>query len=246
MNGMPVLDIEPVALPVLTPTHRELWDALCDLADRHPGDWVLVGGQMVLLHALQAGRAPNRVSQDLDAVIDARVRPPVLIRFLDTLRGLGFVSAGVSLDDIAHRYERGDIHIDVLVPEGVGRRAPIRTIGTAVTVEIAGGTQALSRGERLAVVHGTRRALVPRPSLLGAIVIKAAAAAVDRHPQRHLGDLAFLCSLVEAPVAMSEQMTAKDRMRLRAVTALSDSAHAAWRLLDDPERAFAAFRLLTR
>ena len=159
MNAMPVLELEPVVLPVLTSTHRELWDVLCDLADRHPGDWVLVGGQMVLLHALQAGRAPNRVSQDLDAVIDARVRPPVLIRFLDTLRGLGFVSAGVSLDDIAHRYEHGDIHIDVLVPEGVGRRAPIRTIGTAVTVEIAGGTQALSRR---AAGRGARHTPCPR------------------------------------------------------------------------------------
>ena len=56
-----------------------------------------------MLHALQAGREPGRVSQDLDTVIDARVRPPALPAFLATLANLGFKSAGVSPDDVVHR-----------------------------------------------------------------------------------------------------------------------------------------------
>lgn len=246
MNPMPTVECEPVVLPALSPTHRELWDVLCDLADRHERDWVLVGGQMVLLHALQAGSTPHRVSQDLDAIIDARVRPPALAPFLVTLRELGFASVGTSPDDIAHRYGRGDVHIDVLAPEGIGRRARLRTVGTAVTIEIAGGTQALARGERLPVLHAGRRALVPRPNLLGAIVIKAAAANNDRQPQRHLTDLAFLVSMVDDPLALRGELVAKDLARLRAVGPLQSSSHEAWRLLDDPEETFAAFRLLTR
>jgi len=244
VTGMPILDIDAVVLPTLGPVHGDLWTALCDLADGHPSDWVLVGGQMVLLHALQAGRTPNRVSQDLDAVIDARVRPPVVPAFVATLGSLGFTSTAVSPDDVAHRFVRRETRVDVLVPDGVGRRAPVRTVGTAVTVEIAGGTQALARGERLPVLHGNRRALVPRPNLLGAIVIKAAAVNADPHPQRHERDLAFLCSLVGDPMALREGVTAKDRIRLRNVAALADPNHGAWRLLDDPERAFAAYRVL--
>ncbi len=246
MSPMPTVEREPVVLPVLAPAHRELWSVLCDLADRHDSDWVLVGGQMVLLHALQAGRTPHRISQDLDAIIDARVRPPALAPFLVTLQELGFTSVGTSPDDIAHRYGRGDVHIDVLAPEGIGRRAPIRTVGTAVTVEIAGGTQALARGERLPVLHDGRGALVPRPSLLGAIVIKAAAVNNDRQPQRHLTDLAFLVSMVDDPVALRGELTAKDLARLHAVVPLQDPSHEAWRLLEDPDEAFAAFRLLIR
>lgn len=246
MMSMPILEVEPVVLPVLVPAHRELWNLLCELADRHPDDWVLVGGQMVLLHALQARRVPPRVSRDLDAIIDARVRPPVVAKFLATLSDLGFTSAGVSPDDVAHRFARGDVHVDVLVPEGLGRRAPVRTVGTATTVEIAGGTQALSRGERLSIRHGDRQALVPRPSLLGAIVIKAAAVNNDHHPQRHLTDLAFLCSLVSDPLTLRSEMVAKDVARLRAVDALRNPRHEAWAVLDDPDEAYAAFQLLLR
>lgn len=235
-----------MVLPTLAPAHRELWDVLCDLADRHEKDWVLVGGQMVLLHALQAGRTPQRVSRDLDAIVDARVRPPALARFLVTLRGLGFASVGTDLGGVAHRYGRAEVYVDVLAPEGIGPRAPIRTVGAAVTVEIAGGTQALARAERLPVLHAGRRALVPRPNLLGAIVIKAAAVNNDRQPQRHLTDLAFLVSMVGDPLALRGELTAKDLARLRAVVPLQDPGHEAWRALGDPSEAFAAFQLLTR
>jgi hypothetical protein len=74
------------------------------------------------------------------------------------------------------------------------------------------------------VVHRVRRALVARPNLLGAMVIKAAAVNADPRPQRHLFDLAFLCSLVGDPIALRTELTAKDRSRLHAVAALAISA----------------------
>ncbi len=130
---IPIVRIEPLMLPQLGPHHDDLWTTLCDLGDAHHEDWVIIGGQMVMLHALQAGREPGRVSQDLDAVIDARVRPPALPAFLATLANLGFKSAGVSPDEVAHRFERGSVHVDVLGPDGLGGHSDLRTTGTATT-----------------------------------------------------------------------------------------------------------------
>ena len=168
-----MVDIEPLELPVLGALHDDLWTVLCDVSDRHRADWRVIGGQMVMLHGLQAGRSPGRVSDDLDLVIDARVRPPTIPAFIATLGELGFASTGVSPDNVAHRFGRGDVRVDVVSPDGMGERADLRTIGSATTIEVRGGTQALQRTERVPVLHRQRRALVPRPSLVGAIVIKA-------------------------------------------------------------------------
>jgi hypothetical protein len=130
---IPIVPIEPLDLPQLGSHHDDLWTTLCDLGDAHHQDWALIGGQMVMLHALQAGREPGRVSQDLDTVIDARVRPPTMPAFLATLAELGFTSAGVSPDDVAHRFVRGSVHVDVLGPDGLGQRSDLRTVGTATT-----------------------------------------------------------------------------------------------------------------
>lgn len=99
----PSLNIEPLALPAVGSHHDDLWSTLCDLGDAHDDGWVLVGGQMVLLHVLQADAAPTRVSDDFDAVVDVRARPPVLHDFLATLASRGFTAAGVSPDEHAHR-----------------------------------------------------------------------------------------------------------------------------------------------
>ena len=62
-------------------------------------------------------------------------------------------------------------------------------------------------------------------------MIKAAAVSSDPHPQRHVRDVAFLCSIVADPRSLRAEMTAKDLQRLRAVA-----------VLDDPEPAYIAFR----
>lgn len=241
---IPTVAIEPLDLPRLGPHHDDLWTTLCDLGDAHDEDWVIIGGQMVMLHALEAGRESGRVSQDLDTVIDARVRPPALPAFLATLADLGFTSAEVSPDEVAHRFERGSVHVDVLGPDGLGGRSNLRTVGNATTIQVGGGTQALQRAERVRVRHGDRVVHVPRPNLLGAIVVKAAAVHNDPHPQRHVRDVAFLCSIVADPRAMRADMTAKDLQRLRAVTVLNDLTNEPWQLLDDPELGYTAFRIL--
>lgn len=239
-----------IALPPLGDLDQELWHALLDVADREPADWTLIGGQMVLLHALEHGRTPHRVSQDIDVVVDARVRPPALARMVSSLLDLGFTEAAISADEIAHRFQRGRVAIDVLAPEGLGPRTDLRTVGGATTVEIGGGTYALARSGPVDVSAGDRSGRVQRPDLAGAILIKAVAATRDtrRGPERHLRDLAFLVSLVADPIAMNEELGGANRARVRAVKTLQDPQHPAWRLLGDDRRAadaHAAFRLIT-
>jgi hypothetical protein len=198
---MKQLDNEPVELPNLGSRHDELWTVLCDLGDAVNENWTIIGGQMVmLLHAPQTGRSPSRVSEDLDTVIDTRVRPPALASFLATLHDLGFRSAGVSPDDVAHRFARDTVHIDVLGPDGLGQRVDLRTVGNATTIEVRGGTQALERSERLAVSYRGRVAFVPRPNLLGAIIIKSAAVNNDPNPRRHIRDCVPLLTRERANV----------------------------------------------
>jgi hypothetical protein len=54
----------------------------------------------------------------------------------------------------------------------------------------------------------------------------------------------FLCSIVADPRAMRAEMTPKDLQRLRVVSVLDDPTNEAWRLLDDPELGYTAFRIL--
>lgn len=216
-----------------------------------PSDWTLIGGQMVLLHALEHGRAPQRVSEDLDLVVNARVRPLALPRMLSTLDELGFAEASISHDEVAHRFSRGRTNVDVLAPDGVGSRADLRTVGAAKTVEIGGGSYALARSAPVRVSAGGRSGEVPRPDLAGAILIKAVAATRDtrRGPERHLNDLAFLLSLVEDPIAMRDDLGASNCARIRRVTGIHDRGSEAWTLLGEDAVAgdgHAALRIITQ
>ena len=87
----------------------------------------------------------------------------------------------------------------------------------------------------MVIVHEGRRGTLPRPTLLAAIVGKAAATALPP-PARHYRDLALLCALVEDPFALADQLTKKDRQRVRLAKALLDDTHSAWALVPDSIR----------
>lgn len=80
------------------------------------------------------------------------------------------------------------------------------------------------------------RISVPRPTLLAAIVGKAAATALPG-PARHYRDLALLLGLVVDPFDLHEQITSKDRKRLQLAHALLEESHPAWGLLPASARA---------
>lgn len=153
---------------------------------------------------------------------------------------------------LPHRYVRTtsggrEVRVDVLAPDGVGERADLTTTPPGRTLSVPGGTQALHRTTRVAVVHRGRTGTIPRPSLLGAIVGKGRACGLPGDTQRHHRDLALLCSLVEDPFEMREGMGRKDPAALRRGWALGRDTHPAWALVPEPRRAAGqiAFRVLS-
>lgn len=229
-----------VRLPALGAPVDELWQVLLHLAQTLTVPWTLVGGQMVLLHALEHDTAVPVVSQDGDIVADVRANPKSLRIVVAALAELGFDPAPASADGILHRWCRPTasrpVVVDLLAPDGLGPRADLTTIPPGRTVEAAAGTQLLTRTDRVPVEHPNgQRALVPRPNLLGAIVGKAQACTLP-DPRRHYRDLALLCSLVPDPAVFSGQLGRKDRQRLRKASALLEPRHPAWLALTEPAR----------
>jgi hypothetical protein len=61
-----------VEIDVDDPETLGLWEAVGELVERLPGDWVLIGGLMVQLYALQHGDREVRVTVDIDVLGQAR------------------------------------------------------------------------------------------------------------------------------------------------------------------------------
>lgn len=247
MNSWPVADREPVRLPTLPGYDDALWAALIELTELRPGEWTLIGGQMVFLHAIENGAQPPRVSTDLDVLVNARVASGAVREFVKGIEAAGFTLVGASPEGLAHRYRRVGVIVDVLAPEGLGPRTDLTTTPPGRTLQVPGGTQALDRTELVPVAFGSHQGFVPRPSLLGAIVGKAVAVDVDDVPDAQRLDLALLLSLVEDPIELREQLTKKDRQRLRARSEMADPDQPAWSNLPaaEADTGRAAFRLLT-
>jgi hypothetical protein len=246
----PRLDRVPVALPPLGGALSALWATLLDLAERLTDvPWTVIGGQMVLLHALEHGTMPPRFSTDIDAAVDVRTAPKGVSRIVAELQALDFRATGASPEGYVHRFERitteGTAIVDVLVPEGLGPRTDTTTVKPGRAFPVPGATQALVRTELVPIRRGDGIAWLPRPSLLGAVVAKAMAATIDRREaDRHLVDLAFLCGLVDEPLVLREAVASKDRARLAKAAALLPREHPAWEAAGDPDQAWAAWRLL--
>jgi len=198
----------PVVLPPLGEPVDELWEVFLEFGERLDVPWTIVGGQMVLLHAVEHGTFPPQISQDGDVIANIRIKPDALRIIVALLEELGFSLEGISPEGLAHRYSRPGrgagrhVVIDLLAPEGVGARADLTTTHPGHTLQVPGGTQALSRTERVVVQIAGRVGEVPRPTLLAAIVAKARACGLPGDPSRHLRDLALLCACVDDPFSL--------------------------------------------
>jgi len=217
-----------IELPTDDPRGRALWIGLLDLADLQSASWTLIGAQMVALHASEHGVTPGRLSVDADILFDVRLvseGPSVLAK---ALLSLGFELAGISATGVGHRFQRGPAIIDVLAPEGVGERARTDVLSGAHTVQVPGGSQALTRSEYVEVVADDRPGRIRRPNLLGAILLKARAIEVDDVPDAQRSDLALLLSLVEDPFVLRSELKPTERKWLARHAELTEPAHGAW------------------
>lgn len=189
-----------VVLPAMTAGQEGAWRTLLRLHELLGSTWCLVGGQMVHLYCAERGIVPNRPTEDADTVLDVRVRPDILHVFTQALLDLGWCSAGESPDGHQHRWVSGISQLDVMVPTGLGARAASRRGATGgTTLATPGGQQALDRAEKVSVDVAGTVGNVSRPSLAGALVVKAAAYLNpnDRYRVRHLEDLAVLAAMVQ-------------------------------------------------
>lgn len=235
---LPTLSRSTVVLPAL-PAEQELaWRVLLDL-DRRDQPWVLVGGQMTLLHCLEHGIDGARSTDDGDIVLDVWThRDAVRSTGLWLTAEHGFTFSDTQ-DGFAYRYTRDGATLDLLVPEGLDRqRWSPRAAGGRDPLPIDGGNQALLRVERVPVQVGTRTGHVRRPDLLGALVLKAAAYVADsRDTDRHAEDLALLAqaALDSGQLrALSQQAKPHDRKRLRTALRTLPAEHACWRTRPEP------------
>lgn len=184
-----------IVLPTMLAAQTASWHALLDLFERLPAGWTLIGGQMVHLHCTERSYTPPRPTDDADTVLDVRSNPQILLEVTSALRDLDFVAEGISANGMQHRWRRDRALIDVLIPDGVGERLPTRKgVTGSPTVQTPGGIQALRRSSAVEVEVDGRQGHVRRPSLLGALIMKAAAHTVvaDSARGRHRADFARL------------------------------------------------------
>jgi len=125
VSRWPKLEREPVQLPTLPGHDDELWASLIELSELRPGEWTLVGGQMVFLHAMEHSVEPPRVSTDLDVLVNARIVSGGVRAFVAAIEAIGFDLTGMSPENLAHRYSRDGVSVDVLAPEGLGPRTDL-------------------------------------------------------------------------------------------------------------------------
>jgi hypothetical protein len=195
---------------------RRLWESVADLVELLPSGWVLVGGLMVQLHALESGYDEVRATVDVDVL--GQARPQGALDAIDsTLEAAGFTLERPDFDGYACRYVRDGLVVDVLAPDGI---RPPPTLGDGrVAIGIPGGSQALARQESVAVRLGDRVFVVQRPTLLGAILIKARSLMVHHDPEAQREDLLLLLSLVEDPRRMADELRSSERRWLRDAAA---------------------------
>jgi hypothetical protein len=214
------------------------------LAERQPAGWTLIGAQMVALHGFEHGRTPPRSSRDADILINVRVVPQGTRQFARLLQTAGFELDPPDLDDFGHRFRNDRVILDVLAPDGLGERADLTLIPPVRTVPVPGGSLALRRSEMVDVELGERRGHIPRPDLLGAVLVKARAVKVDDVPDAQRLDLAFLLTLMQSPRQLAEQLKDSERGWLEGCAELMDLQHPAWFQVEEAEIGQRAFRVL--
>jgi len=238
----------PVVMPPLSPPLTMLWHLLFELSIYMPANWCLVGGQMVLLHGLEQGRTDARPTADGDVLVDVRAAATALRQVADFLVERSF-EPDPGPDGNVHRFKRPletqSIVVDVLAPDNLGSRVDLTTRPPGRTLEAPGGTQALARVETIQVVVSGRGGEIPRPNLLGAILIKASALNLPGGTERHVTDLAFLLSLLTDPVGERSSLSAGEKKKLRT-SGLLDRDSRGWRNLPiaQANAGYAALRLL--
>jgi hypothetical protein len=250
--SIPVLGL--ATMPKMAAPEDALWRLVFELARRvEVGQWELVGGLMVVMRGIAAGRVPPRPTGDVDVLADLLSSATALQACVSVVEQLGFQPQKDGSGKV-YRFVRNasetdpELKVDILAPDNLPARRLIRTRLNRDTIKIDGGHQAL---QRRCVIRSTSRdygqADIPVPDLLGALVLKAAAWMADRRDRdRHAEDAEFLTSLIVDPLAEIERFKGSDGKRLCALDkALGSTDAHAWRQLGPAAAdAYTSWRIL--
>jgi hypothetical protein len=224
----------PIEIPELGDDRHEMWLDLLRLAQKRI-EWTLIGAHMVALFAWEAG-LPARPSNDADVLVNARVVSDATQKVSRFLVERGYDLSGVTQFNVGHHFVRDGSEIDVLAPEGLGSRANIATIPPARTVQVKGGSQALARTERVLIETRGETGEIPRPNLLGAILVKIRAIEIDDVPRAQQADVALLLSLVDDPDALASDLQRTEQNWLRRHAYFGDPNNPVWDQLEPANR----------
>jgi hypothetical protein len=251
-----------IHLDYLPPAAEEGWWTLFDLSEIRTDTWMLIGGQMMQVLAAEHGVYEKvRATVDVDVVVNVRTQPGGTQWLAGWLGDRGFSLAGINADGIGHRFTReathgdGTVIFDVLAPEGLGEKTNTYTAAPARTVQVPGSVQAFARSDVVEVTvtgmtgRNGRSGLVRRPSVLGALVAKAAATTIAsrENPERDWQDAALLLATLTNPAEAADACGKKDFQRLRLLAPLADRDHQGWANLggEDIRRGTSALSFLT-
>lgn len=237
-----------VDLPTDPPEVAALWATLLDLAEASPAPWILIGAQMVALHAWRSASEAQRMSRDGDVLVDVRQAPGGTQAVAQYLVEHGFELEDVLAQGIEHGHEftKQNVSVDVLAPDNLGSRANLTTLRQARTVSVPGGTQALRRRETVEVKLGDREGAIPVPDLLGAILLKAEAIGVDDVPASQKSDLAVLLSIATERDELAAELTAAERKLLQRYGEFGEPSDPVYTEIPRAREAAATYRRLTQ
>ncbi|MDQ2980710.1 MAG: hypothetical protein M3R26_00065 [Actinomycetota bacterium] len=233
-----------IEIPELPDGQHNLWCDLIDLAATHRGHWTIIGAHMVALYAWETG-AESRPSQDVDVLVNVRLAANGTQEISEFLQERGY-EPEISITKVAHLFKRGTAQIDVLAPDGLGGRANTTTVRPNRTVMVPGGTQALGRSSAVSVRTRDVEGELPRPNLLGAVLVKVRAIEVDDLPDAQRADVALLLQLIDDPDTLAEDLAGTERKWLRRHKYFADPTDLHWDRFEaaDPERAALVYRRL--
>ena len=203
-----------VRLPRSEESQVDNWRLLFDLNEEYPNAWMLVGAQMVIVHAARYEISRPVRTDDTDVLVDIRT---VKIRSVaQWLQEKGFELEGVSLEGIGHKFTRGPLTIDLLSIDHSGQESNRLTVRPARTVEVPGGRQAFKRAVSATIHVGKLQGTIAIPDWIGAIGLKARAVlAVSDQRAKHLRDLALLLGLPVDFSSQSATVSKEERKYLR-------------------------------
>ena len=176
-----------VRIGPVTPEANRLWATVLALAADLGADieWSLIGGLMVQLHGFERDD-DLRPTVDID-ILGAARKPPAMTEQIASVlieRGAEVEMPPRSKPELGYRFQLDGELVEILGPDGL--RADPETVGGLKTFQVSGGSQALRRTEVVSVQLADAQPVpVRRPSLLGAILIKARVVAKRRKEKFH-------------------------------------------------------------